>query len=65
MSEEKSFVENLEALINKHSMGGWPWSRAWWKPASRRRCLIKAGALILAEIERIDRAESHQSPEGA
>lgn len=34
----------------------WPWSRAWWKPADRRRDLIKAAALILAEIERIDRA---------
>jgi hypothetical protein len=37
---------------------GWPagWAFAWWKPTSRRRDLIKAGALILAEIERLDRA---------
>lgn len=34
----------------------WPWSRAWWKPRSRRENLVRAGALILAEIERIDRA---------
>lgn len=33
----------------------WPWSYRWWKPSDRRRDLIKAGALILAEIERIDR----------
>lgn len=33
----------------------WPWDKAWWKPANRRRNLVKAGALILAEIERLDR----------
>ncbi|ASC68626.1 hypothetical protein B9P52_32045 [Achromobacter denitrificans] len=34
----------------------WPWPSAWWKPGDRRRELVKAGALILAEIERLDRA---------
>lgn len=34
----------------------WPWDVAWWKPGDRRRELVKAGALILAEIERLDRA---------
>lgn len=33
----------------------WPWSEAYWKPTSARRDLVKAGALILAEIERLDR----------
>ncbi|HFP9442292.1 TPA: hypothetical protein ACHOZM_004994 [Raoultella ornithinolytica] len=33
----------------------WPWPDEWWKPTNRRRDLVKAGALILAEIERIDR----------
>jgi len=34
----------------------WPWDDEWWKPSGvRRRNLIKAGALILAEIERLDR----------
>ncbi|MES2667913.1 MAG: hypothetical protein V4712_17650 [Pseudomonadota bacterium] len=36
----------------------WPWSRAWWKPKTPRRNLVKAAALILAEIERLDRAEA-------
>jgi len=36
----------------------WPWDRAFWKPKSRRRDLVRAGALILAEIERLDRAET-------
>lgn len=35
---------------------GWPWAREWWKPSTPRRNLVKAGALILAEIDRIDRA---------
>lgn len=35
---------------------GWPWDASWWKPNARRRNLVKAEALILAEIERIDRA---------
>lgn len=34
----------------------WPWAAEWWKPTDRRRDLVKAGALILAEIERLDRA---------
>jgi hypothetical protein len=34
----------------------WPWSEGWWKPRNRRRDLIRAAALIIAEIERIDRA---------
>lgn len=36
----------------------WPWDRKWWKPSDSRRNLVKAAALIVAEIERIDRASS-------
>jgi hypothetical protein len=35
----------------------WPWDPRWWKPSSPRRNLVKAAALIIAEIERLDRAE--------
>ncbi|MCE9664492.1 hypothetical protein LY622_13720 [Halomonas sp. M5N1S17] len=38
----------------------WPWDRKWWKPSDPRRNLVKAGALILAEIERLDRAAARQ-----
>ena len=36
----------------------WPqsWSERWWKPKDRRLNLVRAGALIVAEIERLDRA---------
>lgn len=36
----------------------WPWSREWWKPSQPRRDLVKAAALIVAEIERLDRASA-------
>lgn len=37
----------------------WPesWHAEWFKPKKRRRDLIRAGALIVAEIERLDRVE--------
>jgi len=35
----------------------WPWDGSWWKPdGGRRRQLVKAAALIVAEIERLDRS---------
>lgn len=35
----------------------WPdWPELWWKPKDPRRNLIRAAALIVAEIERLDRA---------
>lgn len=34
----------------------WPWDWRWWKPKDKRHDLVRAGALIVAEIERLDRA---------
>lgn len=44
----------------------WPtsWAAEWWKPSDARRDLVKAGALIVAEIERLDRA-AQQAEGGA
>lgn len=39
----------------------WPWAREWWKPKDRRRDLVRAAALIVAEIERLDRADLQKS----
>ncbi|MCC5809908.1 MAG: hypothetical protein JJU06_05995 [Ectothiorhodospiraceae bacterium] len=39
---------------------GWPFRPSWWKPKDRRRDLIRAAALLMAEIERMDRME-HKS----
>lgn len=33
----------------------WPWGDEHWKPKNPRRDLVKAAALIIAEIDRIDR----------
>ena len=42
----------------------WPWSTDWWKPGEaeiggRVRDLVNAGALIAAEIDRINRLPSN------
>ena len=36
----------------------WPWAPEWWKPTTARRDLIKAASMIIAEIERFDRASA-------
>ena len=34
----------------------WPWEKSWWKPSDDpERNLAKAGALIAAEIDRLNR----------
>lgn len=43
-----------------HANAVWPWSRDWWKPKNSRRDLVRAAALLVAEIERIDRAAAPQ-----
>lgn len=39
----------------------WPWDKQWWKPGDKRRNLVKAAALLLAEIERLDRIDNGTS----
>lgn len=36
----------------------WPWEPKWWKPHGLRRCLVIAAALIIAQIEALDRREA-------
>jgi hypothetical protein len=40
----------------------WPWDKGWWKPTpdNRIRELEKAGALIAAEIDRLQRMEGKE-----
>lgn len=48
---------------NEHVTALWPWGSSWWKPSDDpRRNLVKAAALILAEIERLDRAAGAAQP---
>lgn len=38
----------------------WPWQKRWWKPGRARENLVRSGALIIAEIERLDRAAARE-----
>lgn len=40
----------------------WPWDKQWWKPTPKDpvRQLVKAGALIAAEIDRLLELERRQ-----
>lgn len=45
-----------------HAGAIWPWGEeAWSVEAARRDDLVKAAALLVAEIERIDRAEGSEA----
>lgn len=54
---------NGAGMVFKGRYKYWPWSLNWFKPSSPRRDLVKAGALILTEIERIDLAAPASSAE--
>lgn len=43
-------------FLNRPNVSLWPWTMEWWKPGNDPvRCLAKAGALIAAEIDRLQR----------
>ena len=54
MLEENILAPRIKAVVQWL----WPWHPKWWKPKSPRRDLIRAAALIVAEIERLDRQHS-------
>lgn len=53
--------ENKNKGIFTLAMQVWPWGIGWWKPTDFRRDLVKAGALIIAELDRAD-AERKRGP---
>lgn len=54
--EVRRYVRNVNSIVPSD----WPrsWRACWWKPKDRRRDLVRAAALLIAEIERLDRAEA-------
>lgn len=53
----RSLVSGIYSIDNLSWLADiWPFPKVWWKPKDRRRDLVRAGALIVAEIERLDRA---------
>ena len=57
-------LENGVTYRTKATPPDWPWDRHWWKPENARRDLIRAGALIVAEIERLDRLAEWERLQG-
>lgn len=49
-----------ERFYAEDPLGFWPWDPSWWKPKDPRRDLVRAAALIIAEIERLDRAANQE-----
>lgn len=57
-ADERGFTEFTENFGDVRGHGapvGWPWPSEYWKPSpdDRVRELVKAGALIAAEIDRL------------
>jgi hypothetical protein len=51
-------VNGLDDYRGEPPPDSWPWEDQWWKPSSPERDLVKAGALIAAELDRLQRAKS-------
>lgn len=47
--------ENMEGLPE-----WWPFDLSWWKPKNARSSLVKALALMVAELEAVDRAVARE-----
>lgn len=51
--EERGRDDRLLAVIQFIWPKAWAWG--WWTPKSQRRDLVRSAALLVAEIERLDR----------
>lgn len=52
-------TDTFKDLMQGRTPHDWPWSSEWWKPSQDKvRNLVKAGALIAAEIDRLQRKET-------
>lgn len=50
--------DDVERLVDPHAMcpSDWPWDARWWKPSRDAATnYAKAGALLAAEIDRVNR----------
>jgi hypothetical protein len=55
------YLAGTSGVLLKASTGApvnWPWSPKWWKPHGKRRDLVRAGALCLADRERLLRRDA-------
>lgn len=56
------YALDLSGCAGWHFRAIWPWHYGWWKPTHRRANLVKSAALIIADIERLDRWEHRNDP---
>lgn len=57
--EKRMDADEFDACIRETPVPRfWPLADSWWKPKGARHDLIVAAALLVAEIERIDREEA-------
>ena len=52
------FTNSMLVTYEKHD--AWPWGIEWLKVSTHRQNCVKAAALLLAEIERLDRIEDEK-----
>jgi hypothetical protein len=50
-------------IAHTRSTAYWPWDRNFWKPKDRLANLVRAGALIAAEIDRFQQSVTHERGE--
>lgn len=56
MLDRGASQQEVDTALARHGVPQtWPFHSRWWKPHSLRRCLVIAAALLIAEIERLDR----------
>jgi len=65
VNNELALAAACYAVPDTFSQGYWPptWDLSWYKSTTRIRDLVKAGALIAAEIERLQRIEIKKAKE--
>lgn len=52
---------NEHAYNAEDAPNEWPWDIKWWKPKNPRRDLVRAAALIAAELDRMERKDMSSS----
>lgn len=59
-------LESAAGVTSMELLELWPWDKKWWKPTPHDRIkeLVKAGALIAAEIDRLQRLKTAPPVEG-
>jgi hypothetical protein len=67
-TQQDEFGSQRVARFRQQAARLWPWDEPYSKPNTKdaRQDLVRAGALVLAELERIDRARAsaQEQPEG-